>query len=71
MIVLSSNLMVINHQLKYVDYQFLILSHQIYFVKGEVQRLLSESIIEPSRSLWRAQVVVTKDDNHKKRLVID
>ena len=40
------------------------------FVKGEVQRLLSESIIEPSTSLWRAQVVVTKDDNHKKRMLL-
>ena len=41
------------------------------FIKGKVQLLLLEGIIEPSRLPWRAQVVVTKDDNHKKRLVID
>ena len=41
------------------------------FIKGEVQRLLSEGMIEPSPSLWRAEVVVTKYSNHKKRLVID
>ena len=33
--------------------------------------MLSEGIIERSRSPWRAQVVVASDDNHKKRLVID
>lgn len=38
---------------------------------GEVERLLKEGIIEPSYSPWRAQVVVTKDDNHKKRLASD
>ena len=31
---------------------------------------MKEGIIEPSTSPWRAQVVVTKDDNHKKRLVV-
>lgn len=41
------------------------------FIDGEVDRLLKEGIIEPSNSPWRAQVVVTKDDNHKKRLAID
>ena len=41
------------------------------FIKNELQRLLTEGIVEPSTSPWRAQVVVTKDDNHKKRLVID
>ena len=41
------------------------------FIDKEVQRLLKEGIIEPSRSLWRAQVVVTKDENHKKRMAID
>ena len=40
------------------------------FIKSEIQRLLSEGIIEPSISPWRAQVVVTKDENHKKRLEI-
>ena len=38
---------------------------------NEVERLLKEGIIEPSQSRWRAQVVVTKDENHKKRLAID
>jgi len=32
------------------------------FIRNEVQQLLAS---------WRAQVVVTSDDNHKKRLVID
>lgn len=41
------------------------------FIGNEVERLLKEGIIEPSRSPWRAQVVVTKDENHKKRLAID
>ena len=41
------------------------------FISDEVERLLEEGIIEPSQSPWRAQVVVTKDENHKKRLEID
>ena len=41
------------------------------FIAKEVERLLKEGIIEPSNSPWRAQVVVTKGGNHKKRLVID
>lgn len=41
------------------------------FIGDEVERLLKEGIIEPSQSPWRAQVVVTKDENHKKRLAID
>jgi len=41
------------------------------FIDQEVKRLLKEGIIEPSLSPWRAQVVVTKDENHKKRLAID
>ena len=40
------------------------------FIDREVERLLKEGIIEPSLSPWRAQVVVTKDENHKKRLAI-
>ena len=36
-----------------------------------MKRLLREGIIEPSLSPWRAQVVVTKDENHRKRLAID
>lgn len=41
------------------------------FIDQEVQRMLSEDIIERSNSSWRSQVVVTKDDYRKKRLVID
>ena len=41
------------------------------FIDGEVERLLSKGIIEPSNSPWRAKAVVTKDENHKKRLAID
>ena len=41
------------------------------FIHNEVQRMLKEGIIEPSNSPWRAQVVVTKEANHKKHLVVD
>ena len=41
------------------------------FIHEEVERLLMKGIIEPSNSPWRAKVVVTKDENHKKRLAID
>ena len=41
------------------------------FIDSEIQRMLKEGIIEPSNSPWRAQVVVTKDKRHKKRLAID
>ena len=41
------------------------------FIESEVQRLLREGIIEPSNSPWRAQVLVTTNDNHRKRMVID
>ena len=41
------------------------------FIEEEVKRPLKEGIIEPGQSPWRAQVVVSKDENHKKRLAID
>ena len=41
------------------------------FIDAEAQRLLKEGIIEPSNSPWRVQVVVTRNENYKKRLVID
>ena len=41
------------------------------FISSEVQRLQKEGIIEPSKSPWRAQVVITKGENHKKQMVID
>ena len=37
----------------------------------EVKRLLKENIIEPSKSPWRAQVLITTNENHKKRNVVD
>ena len=41
-------------------------------VKKETQRLLDEGIVKPSKSAWRAQVLVTKEmERHKKRMVID
>ena len=33
--------------------------------------MINEGIIEPSNSPWRVQVVVTKNEKHKKRLVTD
>ena len=41
------------------------------FIDEDVKRLLKEGIIEPSLSPWRAQVAVTENENHKKRLAID
>ena len=43
------------------------------FIDDQVRSLLSEGVIENSRSPWRAQVVVAKDPNkiHKKRMCID
>jgi len=41
------------------------------FISQEVSNLLDAGIIEPSHSPWRAQVLVTKEDRHRQRLVID
>ena len=41
------------------------------FIKEEVRKLLNDGVIEPSYSPWRAQVLVTKDERHKRRMVID
>ncbi len=41
------------------------------FIKEELQNMIKDGIVEPSSSPWRAQCVVTKEENHKKRLVID
>ena len=42
------------------------------FIKKETQRLLDEGIIKPSKSPWRAQVLVTKEtERHKKHVVIE
>ena len=40
------------------------------FIAKEVDRLLKEGVIEPSRSPWRAQVVIVKKGD-KKRLTVD
>ena len=41
------------------------------FIRQEIEKLLQEGIIEPAVSPWRAQVLVTKNERHKKRMVID
>ena len=42
------------------------------FISNEIKKLLAYDVIEPSTSPWRAQVMVTKNDNnHKKRMCID
>ena len=41
------------------------------FIASEVRHLLNEGIIEPSNSPWRALVVVTQNENNKKRMVVD
>ena len=40
------------------------------FITAEVQRLLEKGIIAPSDSPWKAQVVVTRNKRHRKRLII-
>ena len=40
-------------------------------IDSEIKRLLAKHIIEPSNSPWRAQVVITANENRKKRLCID
>ena len=41
------------------------------FIQSETNRLLAEGIIEPSISPWRSQVLVTSNESHKKRMVVD
>ncbi|XP_045457867.1 uncharacterized protein LOC123668118 [Melitaea cinxia] len=41
------------------------------FISNEISNLLKDKVIEPSISPWRAQVLVTSDGYHRKRLVID
>ena len=41
------------------------------FIRQEVKKLKEQDVIEPSDSPWRAQVLVTKDERHKKRMVVD
>jgi hypothetical protein len=41
------------------------------FIKSETHNLLEAGIIETSRSPWRAQVLVTTNERHKRRMVVD
>ena len=41
------------------------------FIDEEVRKLLEDGIIEPSRSPWRAQLLVHRPEHHKTRLVVD
>ena len=41
------------------------------YIETETKKLLADGIIEPSISPWRAQVLVTTDERHKKRMVIN
>ena len=41
------------------------------FISSEVEQLLFNDVIEVSSSPWRAQVLVTRNENHKRRMVID
>ena len=43
----------------------------IIFIQEEVKKLLDEEVIEESISPWRAQVLITQNENHKRRMVID
>ena len=41
------------------------------FIESQITSLLQDNIIEPSNSPWRAQVLVTTNERHKKRMVVD
>ena len=41
------------------------------FIEAEVKKLLEAGIIEPSRSPWRAQVLVAHPPGHKRRMCVD
>ena len=45
--------------------------HDRKFITQEIDRMLKDDIIERSNSSWRSQVLVTKDEHRKKRLVMD
>ena len=45
--------------------------HDKKFISSEVRRLLTDGLIEPSNSPWRAQPFIVTPENHKKRMVID
>ena len=41
------------------------------FIRAEIHKLLNDNIVEPSTSPWRAQVLVTSNERHRKRMVVD
>ena len=41
------------------------------FIQDEISKLLADGVIEPSKSPWRSQVVLTTQGRHKKRMCID
>ncbi|XP_068240950.1 uncharacterized protein [Palaemon carinicauda] len=41
------------------------------FIEAEIERMISEGIVRPSNSPWRAQVLVTSGENQKRRMVVD
>ena len=41
------------------------------FISEKIEELLSDGRIEPSSSPWRAQVLVTSNERHRKRMVVD
>ena len=43
----------------------------LHFICDGTQRLLSDDLIEPSNSPWRAQVLVVTGQSGKRRMVID
>ena len=43
----------------------------VVFIQNTVRELLENGIIEPSKSPWHSQVLITKNPNHKKRMVVD
>jgi len=43
----------------------------LYFTRDETRRLLSDDLIEPSDSPWRAHILVVTEQSGKRRMVID
>ena len=41
------------------------------FIRTQVSQLLSNDIIEPSSSPWRTQLVIVKNEKHRKRMCVD
>lgn len=42
-----------------------------YFIRPEIQRPLKDIITELLNSSWKAQVLVTNNKTHKKRMILD